>query len=320
MIMASLMVEIAAEEKASGARIPMLVTGGKGMLGSSVAKMAAHFPRFDIRAPSHDELDVRDGDALNSYRDWLQGGWVFHCAARVDVEGCAREPEAARQTIVEGTRNAAQLAKTVGARLLYPQSFLVYDAATNPIPEDAQPRPLSLYGELKVEAEQVARDVLPEALCIRMAGFFGGEAADKNFVGRIIPVMWDAMQGGATSFDVGDRVWQPTWTDDLAFNALHLADSGCSGSYQMACLGSASFAELAQQIVLALGWQDRFAINVVSAAAVAKNELGKRPDAAILSCQRLNDEQRNLQRAWQASLRAYLRHPYFDRYRLESHP
>jgi len=296
----------------------ILVTGGKGMLGSSVAKMSTLFPRFEVRALGRDELDVTDEDAIMAHADWLQDGWIFHCAAKVTVEGCARDPENARAVIVGGTRNVARLAEKSGARLLYPQSFLVFDAATCPIPEDAQPKPLSLYGNLKYEAENIVAAMLPNPLIIRMAGFFGGEAADKNFVGRIIPVMHQAMMDGQKSFDVGDRIWQPTWTDDLAYNAVHMMDLCATGYYQMACLGSASFAELAREIVSALGWNERLSINTVSAAAVSGDELGKRPDAAILSCKRLEDDGMNLQRSWKASLQAYLRHPYFDAYRIES--
>jgi dTDP-4-dehydrorhamnose reductase len=242
---------------------------------------------------------------------------VVHCAARVDVEGCAREPEAARETMVEGTRNAVALAKAAGARLFYPQSFLVYDGAANPIPEAEIPRPLSFYGELKYDCERLVLAELQDALIVRMAGFFGGEEADKNFVGRIIPAMFAAIERGERRFQIGDRVWQPTWTRDLAENACQLMLKDARGTYQMACHGSASFAELGQEIVAALGWQHRLTIEPVSAAAVSGSELGRRPDVAVLSCERLREERMDLQRDWRSTLHAYLRHPFFDKYRLE---
>lgn len=291
----------------------MLVTGGQGMLGRAFAGAQG----FDVHAPGRAELDVRDRAAMLREADRIAGGWIVHCAARVDVEGCAREPEAARETIVQGTRNAIELARLAGARLFYPQSFLVYDGATNPIAETETPRPLSFYGELKYEAERLIEDALDDALIVRMAGFFGGEEADKNFVGRIIPVMHAAMERGESVFNVGDRVWQPTWTRDLADNSVELMRAGAKGRYQMACNGHATFADIAREIVLALGWQDRFAIETVDASLVAQSELGRRPDIAILSCTRLTDERRNLQRDWRATLHAYLRHPFFDTYRLK---
>jgi dTDP-4-dehydrorhamnose reductase len=297
--------------------INILVTGGKGMLGSALFQEADRSALFNVRAPGHDELDVCDAVAVSSWADWVKDGWIIHCAGRVDVEGCAREPEAARNCIVDGTRNVALLAKQVGAKLLYPQSFLVYDGRKNPIPEDEEPRPLSLYGQLKHEAERVALEHVEDALIIRMAGFFGGATADKNFVGRIIPVMWKALASGQTKFEVGDRVWQPTWTRDLAENTLHLVARGATGRYQMSCVGHATFAQLAHEISVSLGWAGHFKVVSVDASKVAVNELGRRPDVAILSGARLDTEHANLQRPWQSTLNAYLNDPFFDQYRLE---
>lgn len=286
------------------------------MLGGDVAREAALVPGLQCSAPGRDELDVRDAEAMASAVAHAEGGWVVHCAAMVNVEGCARDPEDARAIIVGGTANAIALARSAGARFFYPQTFLTYDGRTNPISDAEEQRPLSLYGELKLEAQRLIEDAFgDDALIVRMAGFFGGEAADKNFVGRIIPVMHGKILAGETAMQVGDRVWQPTWTRDLAFNSLHMMLAGCRGRYQMASHGEASFAEIAQEIVEALGWSNRLTITPVDAALVSANELGRRPDRAVLSCQRLRDEKLDLQRDWRASLHAYLRHPFFDQYR-----
>lgn len=299
-------------------RAKILVTGGEGMLGAAFLQESDRFPGLEVKAPGKQALDVRDTAALEEWSQWVEGGWIVHCAARVDVEGCAREPDAARETIVEGTRNVAALAARTGARLLYPQSFLVYDARENPISEEEEPRPLSFYGELKYEAQKVAEALLPDALVVRMAGFFGGEARDKNFVGRIIPVIHAAIARGDTSFEVGTRIWQPTWTRDLAANSLHLIMAGAKGRYQMACLGQATFAEIAQEIVISLGWSERMEIISVDPTLVSQSELGRRPDVAVLSCARLDEDHLNLRRPWRSTLRAYLQHPFFDQYRLET--
>lgn len=286
------------------------------MLGADFAREINAFTGLSVTAPGRNGLDVRNRLAMLAAAPTCAEGWLVHCAAMVNVEGCARAPDDAHDIIVGGTKNAIALAKAAGARMFYPQSFLTYDGAHFPIPEDEAQRPLSLYGELKLEAQRRIEDAFgDDALVVIMAGFFGGQEADKNFVGRIIPTMHAAIGRGETEFSVGDRVWQPTWTRDLAFNALHLMLAGCRGRYQMACHGEASFAELAQEIVRALGWQDRLVVKRVDAASVSSNELDRRPDRALLSCSRLRAESLDLQRDWRSTLRAYLRHPYFDRYR-----
>ena len=296
---------------------PILVTGGGGMLGTAFAETAGASPHFVPHALSHGALDVRDAAAVMKCADLVAGGWIVHCAAMVDVKGCATDPDAARAVIVDGTRNVAALAKASGARLLFPQSFLIYGGGNGLIGENAPPAPLSLYGSLKLEAEAVALETLDAPLVIRMAGFFGGGALDKNFVGRIIPAMHRAILRGDTVFPVGDRVWQPTWTRDLAENALHLMHLEAAGTYQMGSHGEATFHEVAAEIAKALGWAGRLRIQPVPSALVAQEETGpeRRPDRAVMACERLRREGRDLQRDWRATLHAYLTHPHFDQYR-----
>jgi len=298
-------------------RIPILVTGGGGMLGRAFAEIAATSPHFVPHAFSHVNLDVRDEAAAMRLADVAAGGWIVHCAAKVDVKSCADDPAAARKTIVDGTRNLIKLAQVSGARLMYPQSFLIYGGGDGLIRERTVPDPLSLYGALKLEAGQLVADSLEAPLVICMAGFFGGLEADKNFVGRIIPAMYRAIQNGERVFPVGDRVWQPTWTRDLAENTLHLMRLGASGSYQMAAHGEATFHDVAVAIAQDLGWSERLRVERVSSHEVAGLETGpeRRPDRAVMACERLRAEGRDLQRDWRATLSAYLAHPYFDQYR-----
>jgi len=298
-------------------KVPILVTGGGGMLGSAIAELAATSPHFVPHALSRGELDVRDAAAVMKYADLVAGGWIVHCAAMVDVRACATDPDAARTVIVEGTRNIAALARTSGARLVFPQSFLIYGDGDGLIEETTPPAPLSLYGALKLEAEAAALETLENPLVIRMAGFFGGGPIDKNFVGRIIPAMHRAMTNGETVFPVGDRVWQPTWTRDLAENTLHLMHLNADGCYQMASHGKATFHEVAAEIATALGWNGRLRVEPVASALVANDETGpeRRPDRAVMACERLRREGRDLQRDWRATLNAYLTHPHFDQYR-----
>jgi dTDP-4-dehydrorhamnose reductase len=287
------------------------------MLGSAIAEVAADDGGFALRALSRRDLDVRDEKAVMAQAEDLAGGWIIHCAAMVDVKRCATDPDAARAVIVDGTRNIAALARSSGARLLFPQSFLIYGGGDGLIEETTLPMPLSLYGALKLEAETVVLETLDDPLVIRMAGFFGGGPVDKNFVGRIIPAMHRAMISGETVFPVGDRVWQPTWTRDLAENTLHLMHLNAGGCYQMASHGEATFYEVAAEIAASLGWNGRLRVEPVASALVANDETGpeRRPDRAVMSCERLRREGRDLQRDWRATLNAYLTHPHFDQYR-----
>ena len=293
-----------------------MITGGHGMLGQSFARMLQlHSPKCEFRALGKSELDVVRGEQVLSHADWVRGGWIVHCAALVSVEDCAKNPDLARATIIDGTHNIARMAQSAGARVFYPQSFLIYGGQPNPIAEDQPPNPLSLYGQLKSEAESIVLGADSTSLVVRMAGFFGGESRDKNFGGKLIPHLAELIQRGEASFSVGDRIWQPTWTDDLALNSLGLIANNKSGVYQMACHGEASFYDLTRAVVEELGWDRFIEIRKVSVSQVNKHELGGRPDKAVLSCSRIQEEAMDIQRPWQEALHEYLGSAYFDQFR-----
>jgi dTDP-4-dehydrorhamnose reductase len=298
---------------------PVLITGADGMLGRALAaavREAGH-GAAPLLAPGKPQLDVSDAQQLRRLQGEFAGGWILHCAALVNVEGCAVNPELARKIIVDGTQNVIDFAKATGSKIFYPQSFLTYGDCDTDIPEHHPQAPLSLYGELKLEAQRLIQEQCPDSLVVIMAGFFGGEEKDKNFVGKIIPGIRQAIRNGDKTFAVGDRVWQPTWTHDLARASLALLRANKTGSYQMACTGEASFFELTQDIVRHLGLDRHIEIVKTSVGAVTQNELGRRPQRAVLSCQRLKDEGHAPLPDWRASLAAYLAQPFFHQYRIE---
>ncbi|HSV30091.1 MAG TPA: NAD(P)-dependent oxidoreductase, partial [Candidatus Omnitrophota bacterium] len=259
----------------------ILITGGAGMLGRAFAEVLAGYP-CNVVAKSHEELDVTDRDAVMAERADV----IVHCAADVNAERCEDDPAQTRRVQVDGARNVADLARATGARLFYPQSFLIFDGKHLPISEHTPPAPLSVYGRCKLEAEQVLMQV-PGTIVVRMAGFFGGEEKDKNFVGLFTRKIAQLLAEGVDHYAVGDRVWQPTWTVDLARNSALLLDEGKTGLYTMSCHGEASFWELAAACVEELGIGHRMRIDKVSAAQVARAEKAKRPDRAVMDNRRL---------------------------------
>lgn len=294
----------------------ILVTGAGGMIGRAfVQQIVRYAPNCEVRALSRNEWDVRDSSPVAEFARWVDGGWIIHCAGLVDMERCAREAELAREIIVGGTANVTEIARRSRAKIIYPQSVFVYDGAELPITEESPLNPLSLYGALKLAAEAMVMAQSPANLVVRMAGFFGGEEKDKNFVGKIIPHLHRQILAGVTSFEVGDRIWQPTYTMDLALNSLALSAKDKNGVYVMGCHGEASFWELTVEIVRQLGWRDRIQIVKTPFENVSKNEIGRRPARTVVLNRRLQAEGLDMQRPWAEALSEYLAGDYFDRFR-----
>jgi dTDP-4-dehydrorhamnose reductase len=288
----------------------VLITGSKGMLGRAFAEVLSGYSDCNILALGRDELDITERAKVLALSA-KNPDTIIHCGAYVNAEGCEENPDLCYATQVEGTRNVVDLDLMAKAKVFYPQSFLVFDGKTSPITEETLPIPQSVYGHCKLEAEEIIRDKCPDAIIVRMAGFFGGEEKDKNFVGKFVHHILKLLEEGTKTFDVGDRVWQPTYTLDLARNSVALLTADKSGVYTMACHGEASFYELATTCVDELGLNDRVSINKVSAERFNAQEKARRPDRATMLNKRLVEESLDLQRPWREALKDYLNRPYF---------
>lgn len=290
----------------------ILVTGANGMLGRAYSEtISLHHPNMELLNMGRDKLDVCDSSQVLAL-DIDSSDYIIHCAANVNADFCETHPKVCEQIQVEGTRNIAELAYRSGARILYPQSFLIFNGAHETITESTQPAPLSVYGRCKWQAEQELIAKVPTALVVRMGGFFGGDVADKNFVGKFIPHLYHLIKEGVSSYAVGERVWQPTYTVDLAKNSLGLLLMSKNGIYNMASHGEASFLQLARACVELLGVEHRISIEPASASTIDRTDTAKRPWRAKMDNRRLREEGLDRQRNWRDSLSEYLAQAYFQ--------
>jgi len=175
---------------------PVLVTGGAGYVGAEVVTALLDAGR---EARALDNLlhgqqgiaemlgergadvrigDVRDADAR---RAALEGAAaVVHLAAIVGDPACARDPELARETNVEATRDLVEDARATGVRhLIFASTCSNYGRMADPevpVDEEAPLAPVSLYAEQKVEIEQMlladgSGPTVPT--CLRFATVYG---------------------------------------------------------------------------------------------------------------------------------------------------
>jgi len=292
-----------------------LITGAGGMLGRSFQEILNKFvDDSKIYALSKEELDVTNKEQVLSFQS-LKPDFIIHCVSISSdstnpVDYCETHVEESYDLYVTGMSNIIELAKLTHAKLFYPQTFLIFDGKSLPINEDSQPSPLSIYGKHKHQA-QLLLNGITNHLVVIMGGFFGGRDLDKNFVGKITSHIANLIETGVTSIEIGDRVWQPTFTNDLAYNILFLLENNKSGKYTMASHGKASFYELTKEIVSILNIKNKIKIIPVSASKFSSKESAMRPVLALIENKKLTQENLDVQREWQDSLREYLSHSYF---------
>ena len=289
----------------------VLITGSTGMLGSSfVEVLRKDYPSADIIPLDHGTLDVTNRDDVLSLLP-IKPDIIIHCAANTNADYCEHHPAECELVQVTGTTNIISLASLCGAKVMYPQSFLIFSGGEEFIHFDSKPNPLSEYGRCKLKAERLINDSGIDALIVRMGGFFGGCHKDKNFIGKLTRKVQELIADGISEYAVGIRTWQPTYTVDLAQNTLLLLENGKSGTWSMASEGKATFFELAKAFVSILGLNEKLNIVQANMEDIEAADTAKRPTAALLSNEQLRAAGLCTQRHWETALEEYLTRPWF---------
>ncbi len=282
-----------------------LITGGNGKLANAFkSALTRYAPDAIVFNPNRKELNVEKVGDFEKYSKY-SFDFVIHCAAKVNADFCETNFFEAKKNIVDGTRNVTKFALDSGSQLFFPQSFLIYDGKIDPVDEDTAPNPLSNYGKLKVEAENVVQQHFA-SLIVRMGGFFGGGARDSNFVGKFSHLIRTLLAEGQPKIEVGNRTWQPTYIKDLAENSLLLLALEKSGIYIMAGHEKATFFDVAQFMVTKLRLGEKLQVIEMPSDNLKFLDVASRPASINMVNKRLASESLDFQRDWQISLDEYM--------------
>lgn len=290
----------------------VLITGAGGMLGRAFTNILKQYaPQCNLVSLAREELDVTNKQAVAKVGAKHKFDVVIHCAANVNADYCEQHEEECYGVQVTGVENVLEIAKASNAKFFYPQSFLIYGENDGIVDESTMPSPLSVYGKCKFEAEKLLLNNHSNTIIVRMGGFFGGEEKDKNFVGKFIPHIASLIKKGQPQQEIGHRIWQPTFTMDLAYNSLVLIARDKLGIYNMAAHGHSSFYELAKEVTKCLNIDSKIEIVPADGDAINKKDIARRPSKLIMQNKRLQSENLDFQRGWKESLQEYLNNPYF---------
>jgi dTDP-4-dehydrorhamnose reductase len=215
----------------------VLVVGASGLVGwnlFSLAKRQGHEVYGTCRAhpqPSLMPLHLEDESAVARRLDEVQPNVVFCCAGWSWVDGCESAPAKARLENSEHPAQMARRAAKMGSHFVYFSTSYVFDGEGGPYDEDAQPRPISVYGHSKLEGERKVLEATGgDAMIVRTMGVYGPEPQQKNFVYQVRKKL-----GEGKSMQVPSDQWgNVTYAPDLAAMAMQLAALKQQGVWNLA--------------------------------------------------------------------------------------
>ena len=219
----------------------VLITGSNGMLGHDLEKVLKD--KHELILTTSKTLDITDKDNTIDFIVKNKPDVVINSAAYTDVDGCETNQDLAYAVNGEGVRNLALACKEVNCPLVHVSTDYVFDGtAREPIGEDGEIGPISVYGKSKLKGEEAIQEILDKFFIIRTAWLYGING--KNFPKTMLELSKDHSEITV----VYDEVGTPTYTPDLAYGISQIIETDYYGIYHLTNSGQCSWCEFARYI------------------------------------------------------------------------
>jgi dTDP-4-dehydrorhamnose reductase len=164
----------------------IFVTGGTGLVGSNVIKIAREQYKTEVVASLYTRkpavawdcetvpMDLEDVASVRKVVKAHQPDAVIHCAAPRDEDRLEVDHEWGWTVMVTATRAMAEACRDAGAKLIFVSSDWVFGLGGQPpYAEDSPPCPANYFGLLKVVGETIISSVCEDYTIVRIAGVYG---------------------------------------------------------------------------------------------------------------------------------------------------
>jgi dTDP-4-dehydrorhamnose reductase len=234
--------------------------------------------RYEVVAPTHAQLDVGDRDQVLAGITQLTPDLIIHCAAWTAVDACEADPERAWRVNALACRHLAEAAALTDAHLVAVSTDYVFDGTQpDPYVEWDDPNPLSVYGRSKLGGEEEVRRLLPTATIVRTSWLCGPHS--QNMVKTVLGLATEDADRPLRF--VNDQRGCPTFTDDLAPALVQLGVARRPGLFHVTNQGSATWFDLAREILKAAG-RDQDRVEPISTAELDPPRPALRPANSVL--------------------------------------
>ena len=219
----------------------VLITGSNGMLGHDLEKVLKD--KHELILTTSKTLDISDKENTIDFIVKNKPDVVINSAAYTDVDGCETNQDLAYAVNGEGVRNLALACKEVDCPLVHVSTDYVFDGtARDPIEEDGEIGPISIYGKSKLKGEEAILEILDKYFILRTAWLYGING--KNFPKTMLELAKDHSEITV----VYDEVGTPTYTPDLAYGISQIIETDFYGIYHLTNSGQCSWCEFARYI------------------------------------------------------------------------
>src|ERR1051325_8813103 len=169
---------------------PILVIGASGLVGQCLMRIlesgnSVFGPYGSHAGEGLRPLDITDPAQVRSCLSELKPQTIYLAAALTHVDYCEDHPDEAFRRNADGPRHVAAEAARRGSKVIYFSTEYVFDGANGPYGEDDPTRPLSVYGQSKLQGEIAVSEACHDALTIRTTVVYGWDHDSTNFAMQV---------------------------------------------------------------------------------------------------------------------------------------
>jgi dTDP-4-dehydrorhamnose reductase len=281
----------------------ILLLGSEGQLGFELVKRIRDL-NFALTAPLMADLDIVNREAVVSVAKQTEPNLIINAAAYTAVDQAEEKVEVAFQVNRDGAANAALAASETGSRFIQISTDYVFGGdGCEPIKEDAETRPLGVYGKSKLEGEREIQKLLgQQALIVRTSALHGQNG--HNFVHTMLKLFSTRPQVRV----VDDQIISPTWAGWLADAVLDLARMDCGGIIHACCDGAVSWYEFAAAIleIARPALKENQSVELIPIPTSEYPTPARRPQYSVMDTSKLSNLLGRKPMSWKDGLRAHL--------------
>lgn len=221
----------------------VLITGGSGQVGFELQRQFCCLGT--VLAPTRQQLDLANADAVSAYLAQHQPTLVLNAAAYTAVDNAESEPEQATRLNSELPAQLAAYAARHNARLVHYSSDYVYGGnGHTPWRETDTPAPINAYGASKLAGDEAILASQCSALLLRTSWVYS--ARGHNFMNTMLRLG----KKRETLSIVNDQVGTPTPARLIALCTQLAVTRQLTGLFHLAPRGETSWHGVACEIFL----------------------------------------------------------------------
>ncbi len=289
----------------------ILIFGKDGQVGRALQESLCGVA--EIAAFGHDDLDVRDINAVRNAIVSTRPDIVINATAYTNVDVAEGHPELAMEVNAFGPGHIATEAERAGAAVIHYSTDYVFDGAREtPYRENTIPNPINVYGKSKLAGDVAVQASGAAHIILRTSWVFS--AHGHNFVRTML-----RLGSEQTSLSVvDDQYGRPTSADLIASvtrDLIHQSAGNPVGFFRqnggivnVSCRGKASWFSLAKE-VFRLAHQIGIPLMIKDLHPISSSEydyIAPRPIQTCLSLDRLQRDFLITPPDWRAALKKVL--------------